>query len=145
MENERSPKHEGRSMSTLRVTNIGDIAGGTASNAADGVIKSWVNYEQGTPAIDDSYNMSSVTDVSNGKWEPNTAVDFAASTFAIQCPSMAVSTSTRGGYHVGYDRGVGTKTVNSFSGAALAASSSGSDATLNDYDEISVFLMGDLA
>ncbi len=48
-------------MSTITVTNI-KATGETASRPVSGVAGAWLDYNQSGPSIDDSYNISSVTD-----------------------------------------------------------------------------------
>jgi len=54
-------------MSTLKVTNI-QATGEAASRAVSGVAAAWVCYDQVTPAISDSINISSVSDYATGEF-----------------------------------------------------------------------------
>jgi hypothetical protein len=55
-------------MSTIRVDNFGPSAGGTTYSAR-GIAKAWVNFNgTGTAAIQDSLNMSSLTDNGTGDY-----------------------------------------------------------------------------
>jgi len=57
-------------MSTLKVNTLQDASGGNSSTAeqiAQGRAKAWANFDQtGSQSIRDSFNVSSVTDVSVG-------------------------------------------------------------------------------
>ena len=59
-------------MSTLKVTNIQDTAGGNSSTSAEiyeGRVRAWVNFDgTGTVSINDSYNVSSITDHATGEY-----------------------------------------------------------------------------
>ena len=52
-------------MSTIKVTNI-QATGETATRAVSGVAAAWFNYNHQTPAIQDSVNISSISDDSSG-------------------------------------------------------------------------------
>lgn len=57
-------------MSTLKVSNITDTSGGaTTLVSAQNTAKAWVNFNgTGTPAIRDSYNISSIADEGTGSY-----------------------------------------------------------------------------
>ena len=57
-------------MSTLKVTNI-QATGETASRAVSGVAAAWLQFNQTTPAITGSLNISSVSDDSTGIYSPS--------------------------------------------------------------------------
>jgi len=55
-------------MSTLKVTNIAGLTG-SSTNVIEGLAKAWADLNgTGTPAYQDSYNFSSVTDNSTGNY-----------------------------------------------------------------------------
>ena len=62
-------------MSTLKVTTIQDTAGSNSSTSAEifqGRAKAWVRFDgTGTVAIDDDYNVSSITDNGRGRYTVN--------------------------------------------------------------------------
>jgi hypothetical protein len=61
-------------MSTLKVTNIQDTAGGNSSTSAEiysGRAKAWVNFNGENLTIRASYNVNSITDISAGKQTVN--------------------------------------------------------------------------
>jgi hypothetical protein len=57
-------------VSTIRVDNFGPSAGGT-SYSARGIAKAWVFFNEATPAIISSLNVSSFTDTSTGRGSIN--------------------------------------------------------------------------
>lgn len=58
-------------MSTLKVTNIAGLTG-SSTNAIDGLTKGWINFfSSGTPSINNSFNVSSLTDNGTGNWQNN--------------------------------------------------------------------------
>ena len=70
-------------MSTLKVTNI-LATGETASRAVSGVAAAWINFNgQGTVAIRDSVNVSSLTDDSSGKYTTNFNSAFSSTNYAM--------------------------------------------------------------
>ena len=69
-------------MSTLKVTTIQDTSGGNASTSeqiAQGRAKAWCSFtvSGGTPSIDDSFNISSMTDNARGDFSFNFATAMA--------------------------------------------------------------------
>jgi len=58
-------------MSTLKADTIQSTSGGAATLTKQSAAKAWVNFNgTGTLAIDDSFNMSSVTDGGTGSYTP---------------------------------------------------------------------------
>lgn len=76
-------------MSTLKTANIQDTSGGNNSTPEEinqGRAKAWVNFNgSGTLAIRDSFNVTSVTDVAEGKYTVNFTTGFADTNY---CPVM---------------------------------------------------------
>lgn len=132
-------------MSQITVGSIQNPAGDGAASLYEGVAKAWVNYDQVTPTIDSSLNMSSVTDTSTGVFTPIVSSAFADTTYAIVSSSSSASASVRGGYHSGYNRSSVSKTTTSFAAAFMSAASSANDAAVVDVDENVHTFMGDLA
>ncbi len=64
--------------SNVRLTIKGDGRVVSQSNA-----HSWVNYDQTSPAVQDSYNVSSVTDVSAGYFQVNFDVNHGNASYAV--------------------------------------------------------------
>ena len=74
-------------MSTLKVTTIQDTSGGNASTSeqiAQGRAKAWCHFtvSSGTPSIDDSFNISSITDNNAGAFTFNFATAMANTNYA---------------------------------------------------------------
>lgn len=119
-------------MSTLSVTNISDGTNSTATtNVVKGSAKAWVNFNgTGTPAIRQSYNVSSITDNATGDFTVNftnalTDTDYAVS---VDCPEYnatnnTVSARIRGSSTVGApDTGTTTQLRVTWSGNTSPAS-----------------------
>ena len=73
-------------MSTLKVNTIQDASGSngsTPAQIANGRIKSWVSYNQATDTVNDSYNVSSVTDNATGKFTVNFTTSFANANYGF--------------------------------------------------------------
>jgi len=73
-------------VTNLTATNLTDGGGTTSTFASinEGHAKAWVNFTgTGTVAIDDSTNMSSVTDNSTGRYNPNFATSFATANYCV--------------------------------------------------------------
>jgi len=79
-------------MSTIAVDNVTPSAGGTSVDLMAGLAKAWLNYNQVTPAVTDSINISSVTDVSTGFFDQLYTSSFANTTYCI-----AAATTGQGG------------------------------------------------
>ena len=80
-------------MSTLTVTNI-KATGETASRAVSGVAAAWVNFNQSTPAIRDSFNTSSLTDTSLGKGDLSWTNAMGNVNYAVSTGVNAASSAT---------------------------------------------------
>lgn len=63
--------------------------GSATTNVTQGLAKVWFNYDQIVPAIDDSLNMSSVTDDATGKFSPTYTNNFATAHYAAAGMSTA--------------------------------------------------------
>jgi len=84
-------------MSTLEVSNLNDGTTTVATtNLTNGSAKAYVRYIQVTPAVNQSFNVSSVTDSSTG----NTTVNFTNGFDAIEYPCPANNSWTAGGLGV---------------------------------------------
>ena len=55
-------------MSTLKADTIQSTGGGAATLTKQQAMKAWVRYDQTVPSVTDSFNESSVTDISTGVW-----------------------------------------------------------------------------
>ena len=67
-------------MSTIKVDNI-RIASESVSRPATGVAAAWVNYNQATPAISNSINISSVSDEGAGEYVTSFTSNMANDTY----------------------------------------------------------------
>jgi len=54
-------------VTTAGSINVTGEGNSTTTNLQQGLAKAWVNFNQTTPAVDDSFNISSVSDTSAGK------------------------------------------------------------------------------
>lgn len=77
-------------MSTLTVTNI-KKTGETASREVSGVAAAWVNFDQNTPEILDSFNTSSLTDTSSGRGDLNWTSAMSNTLYSVPTNSNYVS------------------------------------------------------
>jgi hypothetical protein len=75
---------------TLLTTAVAKSEGGAVTtNIAQGVAKQWIHYDQsGTIAIDDSFNTTSITDVSTGVATVTIANDMANINFCVAGSTM---------------------------------------------------------
>jgi len=87
-------------MSTITVTNI-KATGETASRPVSGVAGAWLDYNQSGPSIDDSYNISSVTDsaaglftftLSNAMASANWSLTVGSASYVMQFSGSLTST-----------------------------------------------------
>ena len=84
-------------MSTLEVSNLNDGTKTVATtNLTNGSAKVYIRYIQTTPAISQSFNVSSVSDDSTG----NSTVNFTNGFDAIEYPVPANNSYTAGGLGV---------------------------------------------
>jgi hypothetical protein len=74
-------------MSTLKVTNIQDTAGGNSSTSEEiysGRAKAWVNFNgQGTVAIRADFNVNTITDIGSGRYSVNFSSAMPDANFAM--------------------------------------------------------------
>ena len=126
-------------MSTLKVNNIKDASGGTSNLKIDGAAKAWVNFDgTGTVSIDDSFNISSITDNSTGNYTinftnamPNAEYAVAGSVETTNATPVVVTTFGTSG---------NSRTT---SGVRIAASYIQSSIQVVDAVECSVIVFGD--
>ena len=67
-------------MSTIAVDNARPSAGGTSYSLTSGVAKALLYYNQIAPTINSSENISSVTDIGTGQFNPNLTNAMSGST-----------------------------------------------------------------
>jgi len=70
------------------IASAGDITvtseGGAATQSLQqGLSKAWVRYNQATPGVDDSFNNSSVSDVSTGEAQINLSSSFSSANYSV--------------------------------------------------------------
>ena len=122
-------------MSTLTVSNI-KATGETASRAVSGVAAAWVCYNQNTPAILDSINISSVSDNATGDYTTTFTSNMANANY-----SEAGIART---YHLN-SSGSDNKTSSGDQHLTFYVSSTGGQRTGIDMSRAHVVYHGDLA
>ena len=93
-------------MSTLKVATIQDTSGNNSSTpnqVAQGRAKAWINFNgQNTPAIRDSFNVSSLTDVSTAEYRVNFSTSFANANYCVVSHARA---DVNGGARIAVGKG----------------------------------------
>jgi hypothetical protein len=123
-------------MSTLNVSNISDGTTTVATTfVTNGSVKAWCSYNQDTPAIEDSFNISSFTDASTGIGQPNFTSNMSNALFVVTALGvdagvyyMFASLDTR---NVGFTK--------------VTAHPSSAPTTTQDPSDFCVSVQGDLA
>ncbi len=139
--------------SELRVDNLkGSTTGGSinvlgegtsaTTNLQQGLCKAWCNFNQATPAITDSFNISSVSDDSNGKHTISFSSNFGNTTYATSVYFRRNSDADAGGGYYGSNSS-DTKTASAMKFKAIYIDTS--DQNLTDYTELCTHFLGDLA
>ena len=135
-------------MSTLKTntltgtTSAGSIlvtgeGGSTTTDLQQGLAKVWIAFDgTGTISIDDSFNVTSITDFSTGTTTITIANDMASANY-----SVAGSSVGSGGSFNGWLQGVGTDKA---SGSVIVVTRHESSGNV-DLDEVSTSIHGDLA
>ena len=117
-------------MSTLRVNTLQD-ATGSNQPAMAGAAKAWVNFNgEGTVAIRQAFNVSSITDNGTGNYTVNFTNAMADANYATLVASMPWSSGARN-YSAGLYGVAGT-----YSTTAVQLWVESSDGTTNDMDTI---------
>ena len=86
-------------MSTLEVSNLNDGTTTVATtNLTNGSAKVWVNYYQNNNTVDDSFNVSSVSDDATGLFTVNFTTSFSNANYAPvgMCRGYHIIQSTSG-------------------------------------------------
>ena len=83
------------------VTTAGSISvtgegNSTTTNLQQGLAKSWLQYNQVTPAITDSFNIGSVTDTGAGDFTPNYTNAMSGLTYSVPVTSGMLNTDASG-------------------------------------------------
>ena len=76
----------GTNMLTVATTGDGNVkseGGAATTSLRQGLAKSWLQYNQVTPAITDSFNISTVTDTTAGDLTPNYTNAMSGLTYAV--------------------------------------------------------------
>ena len=95
-------------MSTIKVTNLQDTSGGNSSTSAqiaEGRAKAWVSFDGttntgGLCTINDSFNVTSVTDQNTGRYFVNFQTSFANTNY---CVTHGASYASGNGFFHWYD------------------------------------------
>jgi len=102
-------------MSTLKVNTIQDASGGngtTASQIASGRIRAWVEFNGVTDSINQSFNISSITDEGTSEYDINFSTPFSNADYVV----FGSTVGGDGGYHScitsdGTDKTAGTAPI----------------------------------
>jgi hypothetical protein len=109
-----------------------------------GTAKAWFEWDQATPAIVDSFNVSSMDDDSTGDWGCNLTSSFASSGYAITASSVALSSNGRVGGWCCYDSDAGVKSASGYDGITGLAATASTNGSPADYKAMNT-ICGDLA
>jgi len=69
---------------------VASEGGAVTTSLQQGLAKCWFNYDQDAPAVDDSLNISSITDVGTGNFDPQWNNNFGNVNYA--CGGMTADT-----------------------------------------------------
>ena len=122
-------------MSTLNVANISDGTDTVETGyVVNGSAKAWVNFNgTGTIATRDSFNVASLTDISNGSHDVNLSSAFSAADYAV-------SGSTGGTNQSNHFNGGTNVRASAFNARVLVA-----NVATNDDAQVHAMAVGDLA
>jgi hypothetical protein len=124
--------------SILRVDTLTDASSNNSTAMSpinQGTAKAWLQYNQVTPAVTGSFNISSVTDTSAGDYTPNFSSAMSALDYAVPSAGGMLNTNASG-------RISETNPTNTSSYQVTTTNSAGSKA---DYTGNSCSTFGDLA
>ena len=129
-------------MSTLKVATIQDTSGNNSSTpneVAQGRAKAWVNFDgTGTVSIDDSFNVSSITDNSTGNYTINFTNAMSDTEYAV-----TGSTETTNGTPVVITTFGSSGSSRTTSSIRIATSYMDTSVQIVDATEVSVIVFGD--
>jgi len=126
--------------SILKVDSIGKTTGSTQDTMA-GMAKAWGDFDAtGTPHADNSFNFSSVTDVSSAKFEAAFTNNMANVNYAAASMAGDAGASDNDNFSVKYDY---PDTKKLTTGVGLIAGSD--DGAYNEFTDVGYIQMGDLA
>ena len=80
-------------MSTLKADTIQSTGGGAATLTKQIAAKVWGDFNQVTPAVLDSFNTTSITDTSAGRFTPNLINNMSSANYSISSNSIGNSSS----------------------------------------------------
>ena len=89
----------GTNMLTVATTGDGNVkseGGAATTSLRQGLAKSWLQYNQVTPAITDSFNISTVTDTTAGDYTPNYTNAMSGLTYAVPSAGGMLNTDASG-------------------------------------------------
>ena len=124
-------------MSTLKADTIQSTGGGAATLTKQRAAKAWVNYQQNTPAVRDSFNTSGVTDTATGRYAVAYVSNMSNALYCASCNSI--------NYHNHIENASGANSEASMTSSDcdfMGQDSSGANA---DSALTSVSILGDLA
>ena len=124
--------------SILRVNRLTDASSNNSTAMSvvnQGTAKAWLQYNQVTPAVTGSYNISSVTDTAAGDFTPNYSSAMSALDYAVPSAGGMLNTNASG-------RISETNPTNTSSYQCTTTNSGGTKA---DYTGNSCATFGDLA
>ena len=117
-------------MSEVRATTISDAAGtGPIALTKQSAAKAWARYDGVTPALNESFNVSSLSDDGTGDQTLTFTNAMSSTNFAFSGHSNQ--------YHAGNDNVASSSTVNTFT--------ANSSHTKTDTNRIGIIVHGDLA
>ena len=133
--------------SELRVNTLKDASGNNSiatSTVSQGSAKAWSNYNQVTPAVTGSFNIASVTDVSNGKHTVNFTSSMSDTTYAVAIYVRRNNDTDSAGACL-TSNSTDTKTTSAMKFKAIYLDGGTAANDLTDYSENGHHFMGDLA
>lgn len=118
-------------MSTLRADSVAPSAGGTSRSLPRGVAAAWVYFNgTGTIAINDSNNVTSITDGGTGIYSTAWANDMSSASYGVSAAyQRSTATTTDLGQGGLYSRAAGSIGVNSANVDGVATDFFGLDVT----------------
>ena len=133
--------------SELRVNTLKDASGNNSvamEYVANGSAKAWSNYNQTTPAVTGSFNVTSISDDAIGKHTVNFTNNMADTTYAVATYVRRNTDSDNSGAYLG-SNSTDTKTASAMKFKTLYMDGGTAANGLTDYTENGHHFMGDLA
>ena len=133
-------------MSEIRVTTISDTAGtGPVTLTKQTTAKGYCLFNQGTPAINKSFNTSSLTDTSAGKGQINWTNAMSGGETAYSCVTSTLNVHASDAYTVSLTSDKSNVTITASSWSFVSAYANASSAALFDPSHAMATAHGDLA